>query len=110
MQRMREQRQYEKLRERYECRNSNNESNNPRTLWPSPELIQTILIEETLPVCAFGQLLTKFPEKLVATQKLLFIRFITNFISVILLYLGSLANPRAQLILEVVEKDVSRFT
>lgn len=62
---MREQRQYEKLRERYEVRNNMNGSSgrNNSSLWPNAELAQVIQIENYLPVCAFGQPLAQIPER-----------------------------------------------
>ncbi|RXG54214.1 Male-specific lethal 1-like 1 [Armadillidium vulgare] len=65
LQRMREQRQYEKLRERYEVRNNMNGSSgrNNSSLWPNAELAQVIQIENYLPVCAFGQPLAQIPER-----------------------------------------------
>ena len=62
---MREQRQYEKLRERYECKSGGDvrHGGSNQSLWPKAESIQTILIEDSLPVCAFGQLLPKIGQR-----------------------------------------------
>ncbi|XP_071515242.1 uncharacterized protein [Panulirus ornatus] len=57
LQRMREQRHYERLRERYEGRQtaSEPEVSGYRSLWPNPESALYLHVDDCLPVCAFGQ-------------------------------------------------------
>ncbi|XP_064091709.1 male-specific lethal 1-like 1 isoform X3 [Macrobrachium nipponense] len=65
LQRMREQRHYERLRERYESRQSANEPtvSGSGSLWPCPESAMYLHVEDTLPVCAFGQPLARIPPQ-----------------------------------------------
>ena len=62
---MREQRQYEKLRERYEGRQNSTDQNNSGSisLWPSAESAVYLLVDDSLPVSAFGQPLARIAEK-----------------------------------------------
>lgn len=66
LQRMREQRHYERLRERYEGRQNTSEpevSAGNRTLWPNPESALYLLVDDYLPVCAFGQPMARIPPQ-----------------------------------------------
>ncbi|XP_068211350.1 male-specific lethal 1 homolog isoform X2 [Palaemon carinicauda] len=65
LQRMREQRHYERLRERYESRQTANEPtvSGSGSLWPCPESAVYLHVEDTLPVCAFGQPLARIPPQ-----------------------------------------------
>lgn len=61
VQRIREQRQIEKLRQR--GRKANGESNDEDelvSLWPSPDQAQFVQIQDAIPVAAFGCPITKF--------------------------------------------------
>lgn len=66
LQRMREQRHYERLRERYEGRQNTSEpevSAGYRSLWPNPESALYLLVDDCLPVCAFGQPMARIPPQ-----------------------------------------------
>ncbi|XP_042216144.1 male-specific lethal 1 homolog isoform X2 [Homarus americanus] len=65
LQRMREQRHYERLRERYEGRQnpSEPEVSGYRTLWPNPESAVYLHVDDCLPVCAFGQPMARIPPQ-----------------------------------------------
>lgn len=63
---MREQRHYERLRERYEGRQNTSEpevSAGYRSLWPNPESALYLLVDDCLPVCAFGQPMARIPPQ-----------------------------------------------
>ena len=62
---MREQRQYEKLRERYEGRQGSSDQNNMDSisLWPNPENAYYLLVDDSLPVCAFGQPVAELTQR-----------------------------------------------
>lgn len=65
LQRMREQRHYERLRERYEGRQnpSEPEVSGYRSLWPNPESAVYLHVDDCLPVCAFGQPMARIPPQ-----------------------------------------------
>ncbi|KAK3874641.1 hypothetical protein Pcinc_020422 [Petrolisthes cinctipes] len=65
LQRMREQRHYERLRERYESRQNTSEpeASGYRSLWPNPESAHFLLVDDCIPVCAFGQPMARIPPQ-----------------------------------------------
>ncbi|KAG0723935.1 Male-specific lethal 1-like 1 [Chionoecetes opilio] len=66
LQRMREQRHYERLRERYEGRQNPCEPEvtaGYRSLWPYPESALYLHVDDYLPVCAFGQPMARIPPQ-----------------------------------------------
>ncbi|XP_037798328.1 male-specific lethal 1 homolog isoform X1 [Penaeus monodon] len=65
LQRMREQRHYERLRERYEGRQnaSEPEVSVQGSLWPNPESALYLHVDDCLPVCAFGQPMARIPPE-----------------------------------------------
>nr|XP_053628106.1 uncharacterized protein LOC128685574 [Cherax quadricarinatus] len=65
LQRMREQRHYERLRERYEGRQNpcEPEVSGYHSLWPNPESAVYLHVDDCLPVCAFGQPMARIPPQ-----------------------------------------------
>lgn len=64
---MREQRHCERLRERYESRQNTSEPEASwyRSLWPNPESAHYLLVDDCIPVCAFGQPMARIPPQYV---------------------------------------------
>lgn len=65
---MREQRHCERLRERYESRQNTSEPEASwyRSLWPNPESAHYLLVDDCIPVCAFGQPMARIPPQYVS--------------------------------------------
>ncbi|XP_076052257.1 uncharacterized protein LOC143031819 [Oratosquilla oratoria] len=62
LQRLREQRRYERLRERYEGRQGGGDSQEPcdLSLWPMPDSARYLHVDDSVPVCAFGHALATY--------------------------------------------------